>query len=412
MIRDKTSPDTKGFGPLDGITILDTGTVTAGPWAGSLAADFGAEVIKVESLTGDITRYAPPFLNGEDNQKIGTYWAQDGRNKLDITIDFTKPESKKVFAELIKISDIWIESSIPGTYAEKFGISDQWVFEINPKIVIVHISGYGQTGDPSYVNRPSYDMTGQAFSCYNHLNGYPDQEPLRIGPIINDFSTAVWALWSGLAAYINAQRTGKGQAVDVAQYEVMFRMIENYVLEYMTLGITKKRNGNASAYNLHPFSIYPTKDGWLAIAAGGVPFQRFMEVVPGLKGKPYKTVADQHKYGDDIKACLIDWLKDMTCEEADKILSDAKVACAPVMSIEKAAAHPHYLAREMFMSWEDPVGGKVTGYGLVPKFSETPGKVWRGAPRLGEDTEAILSYIGFGEEEINNLIQSGVVKKF
>lgn len=409
MIRDFISSKNDKFGPLSSITILDTGTVTAAPWAGTLAGEFGAEIIKIEPPTGDISRFNPPFLKDDAGNSTSTYWAQDARNKISMTLDFTKPESKEIFARLIKISDIWLESSIPGTYSKKFGITDEWVMEINPKIIIVHVSGFGQTGEPEYVSRASWDMIGQAFSCYCDLNGYDGQEPLRIGPVINDYITAIWALWSALAGYIHAQETGKGQVIDIAQYEVMFRMINSYVLDYLTLGATKTRCGNKTY--VHPFSIYPTKDGYIAIAAGGASFSRFMDCIPTLKDKPYKTVVDQMKYGDDIAENLKVWLKDFTTAEAEKILSDANVPCSEIMNIQKASKHPHYLAREDFLEWDDPVGGKVKGYGIVPKFSETPGKVWRGAPRLGQDTVTILKYIGYSEEQIENLLKSGIVSK-
>lgn len=409
MIRDYILSKKEKFGPLSSVTILDTGTVTAAPWAATLAGEFGAEIIKIEPPTGDISRFNPPFLKDSDGNTTSTYWAQDARNKIGMTMDFTDPKSKEIFAKLIKISDIWLESSIPGTYSEKFGITDEWVQEINPKIIIVHVSGFGQTGDPGYVSRASWDMIGQAFSCYCDLNGYDGQEPLRIGPVINDYITAIWALWSALAGYIHAQETGKGQVIDIAQYEVMFRMINSYVMDYLTLGATKTRCGN-NTY-VHPFSIYPTKDGYIAIAAGGASFSRFMKCIPALKEKPYKTVVDQMKYGDDIAENLKVWLKDLTTEEAEKILSDANVPSSDVMNIQKASKHPHYLAREDFMEWDDPVGGKVKGYGIVPKFSETPGKVWRGAPRIGQDTGSILKYIGYSEEQVDSMIKSGIISE-
>ncbi len=411
MIREKVSPEFRRFGPLDGVTILDSGTVTAGPWGASLAADFGAEVIKVESPVGDITRSSPPFLTDDKGHRVGTYWAQDARNKLDIALDLTKPEAKEVFADLLRVSDIWLESSIPGTYARKFGITDEWAHEINPRLVIVHVSGFGQTGDPAYVQRPSYDMIGQAFSCFCELTGFKEGEPMRAGPVINDYITAVWALWTALAGYISAQKTGKGQSIDIAQYEVMFRMLDSYAMDYLTKGVKKTRSGNAHPLNLHPFSIYPAKDGYVAIAAGGANFQRFMEVVPTMKGKPYRTVSDQVQYGQEIREGLVEWLKDLTVAEAEEILVKGGVPCAPIMSIERAVEHPQYVAREAITEWEDPVGGKVKGYGIVPKFSDTPGQIWRGAPKLGHDTDAVLKHLGYSDEQIERLIQAQVIRQ-
>ena len=215
------------FGPLQGVRVLDTGNVIAGPWAPSLAAEFGAETIKVEAFQGDFVRTIPPHFKNEDGTTQSTWWAQDSRNKIDLTLNLKTAEGREILARMLKESDIWIESSVPGTYPEKLNITDEWVFSINPKIVIVHVSGYGQDGDPRYSRRQSYDMTGQAFSGFCEQNGFPDGPPLRTGPAFNDYITALWVLWSALAAYIYAQKTGKGQSIDVAQYECQFRMMEN-----------------------------------------------------------------------------------------------------------------------------------------------------------------------------------------
>lgn len=399
------------FGPLQGIRILDTGSVWAGPWAATLAAEFGAEVIKCEAFFGDVARTSPPFFKSEDGKTQTTAWAQDSRNKIDIALNFKDPEVKEIFARMLKESDVWIESSIPGTYPEKFGITDEWVFSINPKIIIVHESGFGQTGDPNYVRRASYDMIGQAFSGFCDLNGFPDGPPMRSGPAVNDYITALWVLWSALAGYIHAQKTGKGQVIDVAQFEVQFRMMECGMMDYLMFGKRRMRSGNYVPTGCHPFGIYQAKDGYISIAAvGGSPLAGVKKTIPEMNIDKYSSFMDQVTYGSEIKDIVEKWLSEKTVEEAEALFVSNGVPCCPIMTFERIAVNPHYEAREMLMEWDDPIGGKIKGIGLTPKFSETPGQIWRGAPTLAQDTDLIMKRFGFSEVEIAELKEKKVIK--
>ncbi|BAE85588.1 CaiB/BaiF CoA transferase family protein [Desulfitobacterium hafniense] len=399
------------FGPLQGIRILDSGGVVAGPWGASLAAEFGAEVIKIEALSGDIMRGQLPAIETTDGKKQSTAWAQDFRNKLDIALNFKSAEGKEIFARLIKESDIWTEASIPGTYANSFGISDEWVHSINPKIVIAHVSGFGQTGDPNYVHRPSYDMIGQAFSGFCDLNGFPDGPPMRTGGYTNDYIAATWALWSSLAAYIYAQKTGKGQSIDIAQFEPQFRMGEAGMMDYLMLNKRRRRAGNYPPNGTHPFGIYPCKDGYIALAiAGEAPLARTKKLVPELNNDKYSNLADQITYGSEIKEIIERWLSDKTASEVEDLFVSNSIPATQVMTYESIENHPHYKARDMLIEWEDPTVGKIKGVGLTPKFSETPGLIWRGSPTLGMDTDEIMEKIGFSEDETVSLKAKGVIK--
>jgi crotonobetainyl-CoA:carnitine CoA-transferase CaiB-like acyl-CoA transferase len=400
--------DFPAFGALQGIRILDCGALIAVPWACTLAAECGAEVIKIEPPRGDTLRTVVTMADGQEPRP--NYWAQDSRGKLDMVLDYANPEAKEVLARLLKESDIWMESSIPGTFSKKYGITDEWIHSVNPKIVIVHESGYGQTGDPDYVKRGSYDMIGQAFGGLCSQIGFPDGPPMRTGPAVNDYLTALWVLWSALAAYISAQKTGKGQVVDIAQYECQFRTMETFAIDYFDMGIVRQRSGNEHPGGIQPYGIFPCKDGYICFGAIGSPFSRVKEVITPLETGKYNNIVDQHLYKDEIADIIIEWLKDKEGIEVEEMLNAKDVPCCRIMNMPEIAVNPQYSARDMFLEWEDPTVGKVKGAGLVPKFSGTPNQVWRGAPELGMDTKEILQRVGYSNDEIKDLMKKEVVE--
>lgn len=400
------------FGTLQGLRIIDCGSFIAVPWAGTLAAECGAEVIKIENPRGDTLRGIPEFIPGPNGESAGSYWIQEARCKLDMCMDFRSPEAKDIMSRLIKESDIWMESSVPGTFPNKFGMTDEWIFEQNPKIVIVHVSGFGQTGGPEYVRRGSYDMIGQAFGGFCEYTGYPDQEPLRTGLAINDYITALWTMWSMLAAYIHAQRTGKGQVVDVAQYEAQARMLEANPVNYLMTGKAGTRNGNLTSGGLQPFGIYKCKDCYISVSATGPAYERIRKIIPGLEDEKFAGMKGQILRGDEIRDLTVAWLEQHTGAEVEKILNDANVPAARVMDLPAMVENSQYKARDMFIEWEDEVAGPVKGTGVVPKFGGTPSQVWRGAPALGEDTEAVLKRFGYSDEEIAAMEESGSVVQY
>ena len=395
------------FGALQGLTVIDTGTVVAAPFACELAAEAGAQVIRVSLPGPDILELSPYRLeNGEES--VSTWWAQENRNKLDIVLDLSRPESKEILGGLLAKADIWIESSRPGTYTERLGFTDEWALGINPRLVVVHVSGFGQDGDPETFKRASYDVIGQAFSGFMGMNGDPDGPPMKSNPFANDYVTALFALWSALAAYISVQRTGRGQVIDVAQYECQFKLMACGVMDYLMLGQEHPRTGNDDPSGLQPYGIYPTGEGYISIGAIGGPFLRLKEVVPGLNQDKLQTVVDQIVHAKEIKELVVDWLAGQTADEAEQTLNAHNIPCSKVMTVPDIARHPHYRAREMLIEWVDDVGGKVRGTGVVPKFTGTPSKVWRGAPTRGKDTDAVLAWLGYDDERITVLRDTGV----
>lgn len=400
--------DFPAFGALEGLTFLDTGSVVAEPFACELAAEAGAQVIRLSLPAPDVVETWPEWLR-RGLERESTFWSQEDRNKLDVVFDFGKPGAKEVFGRILERVDIWMESSRPGTYAEHYGITDEWAHSINPKLVIVHVSGFGQTGDPNVYERASYDLIGQAYSGFMSENGDPDGPPMKVSPYTNDYITALFSLWSSLAAYISAERTGRGQSIDVAQYECQFKLLASSVMDYTMLGEVHQRAGNFDPIGWHPYGVYPTKDGYIAIGAVGGPFLRMKKVVPGLDQDKYQTLEDQATYGQEIKEIVEGWLSGITSDEVDRILTDNKVPCSKVMTMPDIAESRHYQLRDMLIEWDDEVVGTVKGVGLVPKFAETPSRVWRGAPRRGQDTDAVLAWAGYDADGIQALRRDGVV---
>lgn len=401
------------FGPLQGVRILSTGTIVAQPFAAALAAEMGAEVIQIERpVVGDVTR---SLSNSTDDSGpwINHLWAQDRRNTFYTTLDFATPEGKDMFLRLIAGVDIWMESSKAGTYSN-WGLDDETVLAVNPSLVITHVSGYGQTGHPDYLNRASYDPIGQAFGGTMGITGEPDPDPpMTARPLAADYTTAQMCLWSTLAAYIHALKTGKGQVVDVAQYEAVHKVMSGTMVEYFSTGQNPDRRGNKSGRS-QPFGSYQAKDGWLVIAALGTVFTRVCTVLGLDTATDYWDEARLNLSsipGIEFDAILRGWVEMRTVKEVVQILNEAQVGCSAVMTPKDIAEDPHYEAREMHTEWDDlQLGRKIKGIGVVPKFSETPGKIWRGSAPLGHDNDTIYGhFLGLEEADLEQLRERGVI---
>jgi crotonobetainyl-CoA:carnitine CoA-transferase CaiB-like acyl-CoA transferase len=284
------------FGPLQGVRIVSSGTLVAQPFAAVLAAEMGAEVIQIERTgEGDAAwRHLGMQLPTTDGQgQVATTWIQERRNEWYVTLDFSQPEGKDLFLKLVKSCDIWMESSKPGSYT-KWGLTDEAVLQANPKLVIAHVSGYGQSGHRDYLGRASYDMIGQAFGGLMYQTGFPDPEPpVRANPWTADYITALFCLWSSLAGYISAQRTGTGQVVDISQFEAIHRLLSGTMVEYFSNGFVRERTGN-KATAFQPYDAFQASDGWVVVGAVGLAV--FFPGVPGPGSRPGRreVAARQH----------------------------------------------------------------------------------------------------------------------
>ncbi len=404
------------FGPLTGVRVVDSGRFVAGPWAATYLGEFGAEVVHVERPPfhrpfADPTRSLPPLLpvGAPPERQVSESWVQYGRNKLSVGIDPARPEGRELLLELLAASDLWIESSRPGTY-DRLGLSDEVVRARCPALTVVHVSGYGRSGDPDRIRAPSYDLTAQAFSGFLAIQGDPaPAPPMRAGTALNDTVTGLAAAAAGLMGLLAARRTGRGQVIDVAQYEVFFTLLENMALDFFARGVVRGRHGNAHA-RLHPYDLYRARDGFVVLAAPTPESWRRVADLIGANDPRWDDMAYRTAHRAEVDRAIGSWVGARTVRELEAIGRAHDTALSGIFDMAAIADDPHYRARGMFLSWEDPVAGPVTGAGIAPRFSDTPGAVWRGAPWLGQDNDAVLGgRLGHGPEELRAWREAGII---
>jgi len=403
------------FGPLAGVRVLDSARFVAGPWAATYLGEFGAEVIHVEGPPfeppyADATRTLRPLLQGSSpDDQVSESWVQYSRNKLSVGVDVRRPEGREVFLDLVRRADIWIESSRPGTY-DKFGLSDAAVWEVNPRLTIVHVSGHGQFGQADRVGAPSYDLTAQAYSGFLSLQGNPDPDPpMRSATALNDTVTGLASATAGLMGYVHAQRTGRGQSVDVAQYEIFFVLLENFALDYFLRGVVRARRGSAHA-RLHPYDVHRASDGWVVVAAPTEDAWAHLRDLIGFTDRAYDDRDFRLEHRGPVDDAIAMFCRNRTRAQLEALGREHDVAISRVYDIADIAHDPHYRERGMFVEWQDPVAGAVKGAGVAPRFSTTPGGVWRGAPWLGQDNERVLvGVLGYSPERVASLRAHGIV---
>jgi crotonobetainyl-CoA:carnitine CoA-transferase CaiB-like acyl-CoA transferase len=404
------------FGPLQGVKILSTGTIIAQPFAAVLAAQMGAEVIQIERpKIGDaVWREVGLRIKTKDAETPApsASWLAERRNEFNLTLDMGTTEGKEIFLKLCERADIWMESSKPGTYS-KWGLDDATVYARNPRLVITHVSGYGQTGEASYLGRASYDMIGQAFGGLMFQTGFPDPDPpTRANPWTADYITALFCLSSTLAAYIHAKNTGEGQSIDLAQYEAIHAILAGTMVEYFQMGSVRQRSGN-KAPAFQPYDVFRASDGWVVIAAVGSLFDKVARVI-GLDPTEEKWMKARleinEPHGLEFDALLRGWVADRTMGQVVDEMNAAGVASCPINSAKDAAEDAHFKARGIHIEWEDEQVGTLKGVGMVPKFSKTPQKIWRGSGRLGADNGKIYGeLLGYGVSELEDFGERGVI---
>jgi crotonobetainyl-CoA:carnitine CoA-transferase CaiB-like acyl-CoA transferase len=402
------------FGPLQGVRIVSTGTLIAQPFAAELAAEMGAEVIQVERpVVGDIGwRTLGICLESQNgNPGVATNWIQERRNVFCVTLDLSKPRGRELFLKLIPTCDIWMESSKPGTY-RNWRLDDQTLWKINPKLVITHVSGYGQYGDPKYVARASYDIVGQAFGGMMYQTGFPDNPPSRAAPWTGDYMTALFTLWSSLAGLTHARAFGKGQSIDLAQYEAIHRTLGGTMVEYFQKDLVRERSGN-KAQGFQPLDSFQTADGWVVMGALSEVYKRLLQAIDLDPADPKWDSARvnlESVEGIEFDAILRGWMAEHTTADVVRILNEAQVPCSPIMTARDLGEDPHYKARDMHVEWQDLQAGPVKGIGVVPKFSATPGRIWRGSPPLAYDNERVYGdLLGIDAAELESLARDRVI---
>ena len=395
-------------GPLTNLRVLDLGTMLAGPVAATMLADFGADVIKVEQPgSGDSLRGLGPFIDGE------SLWFQlEGRNKRCVSIDLRKPEGQELLRSLAKHVDVLIENFRPGTL-DKWGIGYSVLAEVNPRLVMLSISGFGQTGPNA--SRAAYDRIAMAYSGLMAATGYKDRAPVRTGGSVADYSTATLGAFSVMMAlYSRDANGGKGQHIDLALYEAAFRFTDTMALAYDKLGMVRSRMGNLSPAAA-PGNTYETKEGrYLIITiSGDVLFKKLCRAIDRadlLELEKYSTHDLRWKNVDELNDILGQWIRARDVEEISERLTEYGVPFSPVFSVEDIFNDSHYAARDSMLTVEHPKIGALRMQGIFPKLSATPAGPLRHAHAVGEDNEGVFKeLLGLKSDEVADLKQQGII---
>jgi formyl-CoA transferase len=391
---------------LNGIKVLEMGQLIAGPFAAKTLADFGAEVIKVETpVTGDALRKWRLLKDG-----TSVWWQVQSRNKKSISLDLKTPQAQEIIRTLILECDVLIENFRPGTL-EEWGLDPKDLLIINPRLIILRVSGYGQTGP--YRDRPGFGVVAEAMGGLRHLTAEPGRVPVRVGISIGDTLAALHGVIGILMALHERHQSGLGQVIDIALYEAVFNCMESLLPEYSAFGEVRQAAGSALP-GIAPSNAYVCKDGAYVLIAGNGDsiFKRLMTAIGHTDMANNPEFADNTgrvKHIVQIDATIGAWALMHNVDEVLKVLEQAKVPAGKIYTAADIAQDPHFRARDMILSQIDTHGDALLVPGIVPKLSRTPGGLKRVAPEIGQDNEEVLRSIGLTQEQINALYQLGIV---
>jgi formyl-CoA transferase len=391
---------------LAGLKVLEMGQLIAGPFAAKTLADFGADVIKVEPPnSGDPLRKWRMLKDG-----TSIWWQVQSRNKRSIALDLRTPEGQELVRQLAQDADVLIENFRPGAL-EAWGLSPDDLIARNPKLIVLRISGYGQTGP--YRNRPGFGVIGEAMGGLRHLTAEPGRVPVRVGVSIGDTLSALHGVIGILLALQHRHATGLGQVIDVALYESVFNCMESLLPEYSAFGAVRGPAGSALP-GIAPTNAYQCKDGAYALIAGNGDsiFKRLMVLIG--REDLANDVSLQDNSGrvarvQELDQAVGEWTAKHSVDEVLNALDGVSVPAGRIYTVADIAADPHYAAREMLQNIQLGDGSQLTISGVVPKLSVTPGQHRSNAPALGQDTYAILKEIGLSAAQIEKLKASGIV---
>ena len=404
-------------GPLEGIRALELGILVAGPFAGRLLADFGAEVIKVEQPgEGD------PMREWGQHRYRGRplWWPVQSRNKKLITLDLRKPRGRELLLRLAEHSDVVIENFRPGTL-ERWHIGPEDLWRVNPGLVIARISGYGQTGP--YAARPGFAVAGEAMGGLRHINGYPGEPPPRSGISLGDSLAAMFAVQGVLMALYrrdigggaDGRRGGGGQIVDASIMESCFAMLEAAVPEYGKVGHVRQPTGTALG-NTAPSNLYRSRDGkWVVIGANAENlWQRLCRVISRpdlLDDERFRTHWSRGQNAAALDEVIGAWVAQRDAAEVDRVMNENGIVCGAVYTIADIFQDPQFAVRDMLVEMQDPELGTIVAPGVVPKLSGTPGEThWAGSWQLGcHNLEVYGGLLGLTEPDLTALTEEGVV---
>ena len=407
----------EGFGPLNGLRVLDLSIIVAGGTASSLLADFGADVVKVERPGGgDPLRNWGPFVNG-----VSLWWKVHSRNKRSLTLDLGKAEGQAILLELVGHADVLIEGFRPGTL-ERWNLGPDQLHEANPGLVILRYSGFGQTGP--YRDRPGFGTIAECMSGYIAMTGFPDTPPVLPPIPLADEIAGVFGAMAGMMALYRresnkesnnvANKRANGQVIDLSLFEPLFRLCIPHIPMYDLLGTIRERVGNDFP-DAAPRSLFRTGDGrWLGLSATSQStweaLARAMGLSELIQDSRYETNAARLENKDSLNETLQGWLGSRNLEQILERLVPAGGVVGPVYSSDQIVIDPHFRDREDVIQIEDPEIGKTLMPGIIPKFSETPGAVEQAGPRLGEhNNEVLSSWLGYDEERVAGLSAREVI---
>lgn len=393
-------------GALAGLKILEMGQLIAGPFAAKTLGDFGADVIKIEPpASGDPLRKWRMLKDG-----TSVWWQVQSRNKRSVALDLRQPEGQEVVRRLVADADVLVENFRPGAL-EEWNLDPVDLMAINPRLIVLRISGYGQTGP--YRSRPGFGVVAEAMGGMRHLTAEPGRVPVRVGISIGDTLAALHGVIGVLLALQHRHTSGKGQVVDVALYEAVFNCMESLLPEYSAFGAVRGPGGSALP-GIAPSNAYRCQDGGYALIAGNGDsiFRRLMTLVGRVDLANDPQLADNTgrvARVQELDAVIGDWAATRTVDEVLSALDSADVPAGRIYTVEDIARDPHYAARGMLQTVRLADGSSLSVPGMVPKLSATPGAHRRNAPDLGQDTDAVLQEIGLTPDQIQALKDRGIV---
>ncbi|NBU18730.1 MAG: CoA transferase [Betaproteobacteria bacterium] len=392
---------------LCNLRVIELGQLIAGPFAAKTLADFGADVIKIEPLTtGDPLRKWRLLKDG-----TSVWWQIQSRNKRSIALDLKQAEAQDIVRQLVKDADVLIENFRPGAM-EGWGLGPDELLVINPKLIMLRISGYGQTGP--YRDKPGFGVVAEAMSGLRHLTAEPGRVPVRVGVSIGDTLASLHGVIGILLALHERHTSGKGQVIDVALYEAVFNCMESLLPEFSAFGAVREAAGSALP-GIAPSNAYKCQDGGYVLIAGNGDsiFKRLMHTMGrddlGLDADLADN-AGRVKRVEEIDAAIGAWTATLTVAQVLELLDAASVPAGRIYTVADIAADPHYQARDMILQTVMADGSTLALPGIVPKLSRTPGSHRRNAPEIGQDTDAVLQGIGLTATQIKALKDMGIVQ--
>jgi len=391
--------------PLAGLKVIEMGQLIAGPFAAKTLGDFGADIVKIEPpKVGDALRKWRLLKDG-----TSVWWQVQSRNKRSLSLDLRQAEAQEIVRKLATEADILIENFRPGTL-EGWGLDPEKLIELNPKLIILRISGYGQTGP--YRDKPGFGVVAEAMGGLRHLTAEPGRVPVRVGISIGDTLASLHGVIGILIALQERHRSGKGQIIDIALYEAVFNCMESLLPEYCAFGEVRQAAGSALP-GIAPSNAYLCSDGGYVLVAGNGDsiFKRLMKLIgrDDLGGDPQlENNEGRVKRVVELDKAIGDWAKTVSTDKALELLDSAAVPAGRIYTVADIANDPHYRARENIQSIQMQDGTSLEVPGVFPKLSRTPGSIKTLAPKIGQNTDEILKEIGLNESQIAILKERGV----